>query len=170
MWNRKANDPYYLNVPICDAWKEFLPFYAEMGDRPEGLEIDRIDGTKGYEPGNCRWATRTVQNRNSLNCRWIEFDGKRKLLTDWADELGITPGTLSERLEKWGVEKAMTVPRGQKFADQTHEQNPAAKLTMAKAEEIRIRLLNGATKKGLAREFGVSDTTVRMIERRFTWA
>lgn len=54
-------------ITVCDRWLEFANFLADMGERPEGTTLDRIDSSKGYEPGNCRWATRAEQNRNRPN-------------------------------------------------------------------------------------------------------
>ncbi len=51
-------------IRVCKRWMKFANFLADMGERPPGHSIDRIDGTKGYEPGNCRWVTKTEQNRN----------------------------------------------------------------------------------------------------------
>lgn len=51
-------------VTVCDRWRKFRNFLEDMGERPTGASIDRIDNLKGYEPGNCRWATRTEQNEN----------------------------------------------------------------------------------------------------------
>ena len=62
-----ACDPYYANRTICDRWcgeDGFANFYADMGDRPEGLTLDRIDNKGNYEPSNCRWATWSEQNSN----------------------------------------------------------------------------------------------------------
>ena len=67
MQNRVACDPYYANRTICDRWcgeDGFTNFYADMGDRPEGLTLDRIDNKGNYEPSNCRWATWSEQNSN----------------------------------------------------------------------------------------------------------
>lgn len=54
-------------ITMCDQWRSFDAFLADMGVRPAGTSLDRIDGTRGYEPGNCRWATAKEQRAN--RCR-----------------------------------------------------------------------------------------------------
>jgi len=58
--------PYALQgITVCDRWLKFENFLADMGERPEGTSIDRFpNGSGNYEPGNCRWATPTMQSRN----------------------------------------------------------------------------------------------------------
>jgi len=52
-------------ISVCAKWRTSFPaFLADMGERPIGLEIDRIDNDGNYEPGNCRWTTRLVNRRN----------------------------------------------------------------------------------------------------------
>lgn len=58
-------------ITVCERWTSFVNFLADMGVRPEGKTLDRIDGYKGYEPGNCRWATAQEQRANQC-----EFDRK----------------------------------------------------------------------------------------------
>ena len=72
MNQRVANHPDYANRPICDRWKGeqgFENFYADMGDRPKGLTIERVDNNKGYSPDNCVWATYAEQNMNKSNSK-----------------------------------------------------------------------------------------------------
>lgn len=52
---------------MCDRWTDFRLFLEDMGERPEGTSIDRVDGTRGYYPGNCRWATPAEQAANREN-------------------------------------------------------------------------------------------------------
>ena len=64
------NRPHYKwymarGISICKSWMKFENFYKDMGDRPEGKSIDRINNNGNYEPGNCRWATQSEQVKNS---------------------------------------------------------------------------------------------------------
>lgn len=53
-------------ITVCEHWRtSYSSFLADMGERPDGMTLDRIDNDGNYEPGNCRWATATVQVRNS---------------------------------------------------------------------------------------------------------
>lgn len=94
-------------VSVCERWSKFDQFFSDMGDPPVGFSIDRIDSSKGYEPSNCRWATRQQQNENRSSVRWIEFGGKRMNVVQWAAHLGIAKSTLLEALKKHPVEVAL---------------------------------------------------------------
>ena len=72
-------------ITVCDRWRQsFELFAADMGERPVGTSIDRIDNSRGYEPGNCRWATREEQRRNQGRSHLVEFRGRVQPIAAWA--------------------------------------------------------------------------------------
>jgi hypothetical protein len=101
-----------LGVRVCEAWENsFEQFFADMGPRPDGTSIDRIDSSKGYSPENCRWATTHEQSRNKKNNVWITISGETKVMFDWARVFGISPGTVISRMRSgWDPVRAVTTP------------------------------------------------------------
>ncbi len=104
MKNRCSNEksdryPFYggRGIKVCSRWLDFKNFYADMGDRPAMMTIDRIDNNGDYCPENCRWATHIEQCNNRRSNVWIEHDGKRMTLTQWSVKLGINLSTLASR-------------------------------------------------------------------------
>lgn len=113
----RVNDPrcrsyrYYgaKGITICERWTLFENFLADMGRRPEGMTIERIDSNKGYEPSNCKWDTIQNQSRNRKSTVWLTFQGKTLCMLDWARRQGLNVRTLQSRLKRgWSVEKALT--------------------------------------------------------------
>lgn len=98
-------------ITVCNRWRaSFLAFLADMGERPAGMTIDRIDNNGHYEPGNCRWAAPKTQARNRRSNTLIEWNGKSRPIADWADELGINRKALEMRLRSMPVDEALSRP------------------------------------------------------------
>ena len=98
-------------IKVCARWLVFVNFLADMGEKPKGLSIDRIDNDGNYEPGNYRWATPIQQKNNASSNRMITFKNKTQSMANWAREVGIRNATLWERLRMgMSVEDALTKP------------------------------------------------------------
>lgn len=104
-------------VHVCAEWHAFEKFYQDMGPRPGSeYSLERIDNDKGYEPSNCKWATKKEQSDNRYNTHRFTFNGQTKTLAEWAETLGIKRETLYTRLitRGWSIEKALTKPTQQR--------------------------------------------------------
>lgn len=97
-------------IVVCDRWKNsFENFLSDMGPRPDGRTLDRIDNDGNYEPGNCRWAPEQVQRRNKRNTVYLEVFGEKISLPDAAERFGVPSDQLRWRLKKgWSMEAAVT--------------------------------------------------------------
>lgn len=108
---RRCGDPGFHAYPryggagitVCDRWSSsFEAFHADMGSRPAGKTLDRIDGSRGYEPGNCRWSTPKEQANNRRSSRIVEIDGQKLTVSEMADRQGVKYVTLYSRLKRNG--------------------------------------------------------------------
>lgn len=79
----------YSELGMAESWKKFENFYADMGEAPEGLSLDRMNNDRGYFPDNCRWATDFQQSINKSNTVKVTWRGETKPLRLWALELGV---------------------------------------------------------------------------------
>lgn len=87
-------------IRVCERWMKFENFYADMGNRPNGMTIDRKNNDLGYSPENCRWADKKTQVRNRRCTVVLEFNGISKPLAEWAEILGISYHTLRNKLRR----------------------------------------------------------------------
>ena len=114
-YNKNNKDYKYYGdrgITVCDRWiASFKDFLEDMGNRPDGMTLDRIDNNSNYELSNCRWATRNEQNNNRRYNYSIEFRGKKRNAAQIARMIGMTPGALQGRLYSgWSVERAINQP------------------------------------------------------------
>jgi hypothetical protein len=103
-------------IRVCDRWlMDFRAFAYDMGPRPTPMHsIDRIDNNKGYSPDNCRWATKREQSNNTRRTRWIEAFGKRQTLKQWADECGVRPSLLHQRMHRDGLTAEQAIEKSRR--------------------------------------------------------
>ena len=98
-------------ITVCDRWRVFENFLADMGIRPLGMTLDRVDNDGNYEPTNCRWATPVVQSRNSRMNRNFTIDGVTQCLTLWLRHFGISHQAFRYRTKRGLSEiEALTTP------------------------------------------------------------
>jgi hypothetical protein len=85
-------------IQVCDRWRtNFHAFVTDMGPRPAGYFIDRIDNDGNYEPSNCRWVTRRQSQRNQRVTRWVVIGGIKYRAVDLSDISGLKTDTIMER-------------------------------------------------------------------------
>lgn len=99
------NTAYYRyyggrGISVCERWMSYRLFLMDMGERPEGMSLDRIDTNGNYEPGNCRWATSKEQSVNKRNVRLYEMDGVKLCAKDWAGRKGVKYDRLRYLIKK----------------------------------------------------------------------
>lgn len=98
-------------IDVCERWLAFENFLADMGECPPKKTLERINNDGNYGPGNCRWATRTEQARNTRTNRLITFRGETRPAAAWAEITGLKSATIRWRLSRgWSVERALTMP------------------------------------------------------------
>ena len=99
-------------ISVCERWHVFANFLADMGVKPPGVTLERIDNNGNYEPSNCRWATQSEQAFNKRNNRRLELNGRSLTITQWARKLGGGDAMfINHRLRHgWTLEKALTTP------------------------------------------------------------
>ena len=107
---KKYNDYGGRGIEVCERWRGddgYANFVADMGEPPVGLTLEREDNNAGYSPTNCVWDTRGQQQRNRRSNIWLEFNGERLVLKDWAKRRGVSRQLLKWRVNNWGVERAL---------------------------------------------------------------
>lgn len=98
-------------ITVCARWASFEAFLLDMGERPAGTTLDRRNNDRGYEPGNCRWATMSEQENNKRVNVFIEHDGLRLTVAEWAAKTGIGYQTLRKRVEAgWSAARVVGEP------------------------------------------------------------
>lgn len=100
-------------IKVCKEWLVFENFYKDMGKKPKGASIERIDVNGNYEKQNCRWANQKEQTRNTRKNVYYLIDGKKMTLKEIAEKYGICYSMIHSRIYhgKWSLKKAINTPR-----------------------------------------------------------
>jgi hypothetical protein len=110
------NDPSFARyggrgISVCARWRDdFAAFLKDMGERPAGKTLDRIDGRGDYSPDNCRWASYKDQVRNRQCTQVLTVDGVAKPLQEWCEITGLKPTTILSRLAAGWPEAKVLAP------------------------------------------------------------
>jgi hypothetical protein len=95
-------------IKVCKEWRDFSKFYSDMGPRPAGMTIDRIDNKRGYKLDNCRWATYSQQLLNRKNTRVCTLNGETKPLKEWCSIKNMQYATVRLRIKRgWPIDAAL---------------------------------------------------------------
>ncbi len=87
-------------ISICPAWKNYASFLSDMGRCPPGLTLNRKDNDGPYCKENCNWATLEEQANNTRRNRFIEIEGVKMTVSQWARKFGIHRGSITSRLNR----------------------------------------------------------------------
>jgi hypothetical protein len=116
MWSRCTNPnvPGYPNyggrgIKVAKRWEQFENFIEDMGPRPAGKRLGRLDIDGDYTPKNCRWMSLSESMNNRTDSTVLEYDGRQMSIADWARETDINPKTISARLRRgWTVAESLS--------------------------------------------------------------
>lgn len=110
--NKQFADYGGRGITVCDRWLTFENFLEDMGEKPPGLSIERIDNSLGYCKENCKWETRFNQDRNRRDNRFYTVDGVTACMTDLCKRYGIRIQVVWSRIHRngWSPERAFTTP------------------------------------------------------------
>lgn len=108
----REGGPYFdRGIRVCARWDSFDAFLADMGPKPRGASLERIDNDGHYEPSNCRWASRTEQARNRRSNVMVTHAGRTLCIAAWAEVVDLPRWTLERRIRNgWSAEDALTRP------------------------------------------------------------
>jgi len=118
---KSSNDSAFKNygkrkIKVCYRWSSrnkngYANFLKDMGERPLGLTLDRIDNNLGYHKQNCRWATYKQQNRNMRTNINVSLNGKLVCLKDYCKIKNLNYSTIMTRKNRgWSIKRALTTP------------------------------------------------------------
>lgn len=109
--NKDYADYGARGITVCERWKEFPAFLADMGDKPNGMSLDRIVNSGNYEASNCQWSSQKSQMRNMRRNRMISISGETRCVSEWCEIKGISDSIVWSRIKNgWLPVEAILTP------------------------------------------------------------
>jgi hypothetical protein len=101
-----------IGITVCEQWSDFDAFLKDMGPRPVGHSLERVNNEIGYSPENCIWATPRQQSNNTRKNVRVSWNGETLTIAEWARRAGLCPGTLRKRVIEggWTMGAAISTP------------------------------------------------------------
>lgn len=153
------NDKYFHNyggrgITVDLSWRKFEVFLLDMGERPDGHSLERIDNNGPYAKWNCKWATTKEQSNNKSNIYRFDYMGEQRTIRDLSEISGIPARVLHCRLIVlgWSMEDAMSAPKGLRGF------HPSV------LEEIRKLLSEKVKQKDIAARYNVSRSAIGRVK------
>ena len=147
-------------ITVCLEWSSFEGFLNDMGPRPLGTSLDRIDYNRGYSKENCRWAKWEEQANNRSDNVLLSFNGVTQTISQWAREVGLKINTLQYRLYRgWSLEDALN-PDGRVLLKR-------CKLSAQQLEYMFAQLKNHRTQTSLAKELNIDSSQISRLYKSF---
>lgn len=152
---------YYAGrgIKVCERWFEFAAFADDMGPRPKGTTLDRIDNDGDYRPGNCRWATPHEQAQNTTRTKRIFIGGEWVVQSVLARRVGVTDAAILRRVRVGKTQEEILSP----------VPLVASKLCPADVVEIRRLGKQGLSNVAIGKMYGVSHSCISQLRRGLTW-
>lgn len=98
-------------IGVCKRWDKFEKFLSDMGERPAGKTLDRINSNKNYSPSNCKWSTASEQQNNKTNCFYITYKGQTLTISQWSQKTGLSRMCIQHRIKiGWHIDKVIETP------------------------------------------------------------
>ncbi len=155
-------------ITVCERWaNSYAAFEADMGLKPPGLSLDRINNDGNYEPGNCRWATNKQQSHNSTNPVFITHNGETLCVREWERRLGLGKSVIAQRL----LHGDSTPERIFRPKDINGVFSMGSKCATSKLKEDDVmHILKCDDSAGvLSEKYGVSQSAIYHIRARRNW-
>lgn len=136
-------------ITVCPEWDSFEQFKTDMGIKPDGYTLDRVDNDKGYTKENCKWSTPKEQALNRRTNIVVTFNDETLTVSQWAESLGISHSALTKRLAHWPLEKALSKEYygNQVIPDEVKQ-------------EVLSLLSQGLTQRHVGEMFGICQQTI----------